>query len=383
MQMESTLQLSVKTLEWAASKNGSSLPEFARTLYTRENTAASITRGELTFSQIKKFAEQAKVPFGFLFLPTPPEKFTPANSLVDFRTVKNNEPLSDDFLEIYKDVEHKQTWYKDYLISIDAPKLDFVGKYKNKFASSNTVIANDLRQTLKLNEIANHIGNAEDYYNELVKHCEKAGILVFKNSIVVNNTRKPLSPDEFRGFVIADEYAPAIFINGQDTKYANIFTLAHELAHVWLGESGISDVDTNSSNQHEVKCNAIAAEILVPNNTFLENWNANTQDTRSKITTLNNTFKVSELVIARIALTNGKISRDDYSSIQADVIRKWHEYKANLRQSEGGPSFAVTLPIKNSRKVTSTVLSLLKGDQLSPSEASILLNVNAARVMSL
>ena len=194
---------------------------------------------------------------------------------------------------------------------------------------------------------------------------------------------KPLSSDEFRGFVIADEYAPAIFINGQDTKYANIFTLAHELAHVWLGESGISDVDTNSSNQHEVKCNAIAAEILVPNNTFLENWNANTQDTRSKITTLNNTFKVSELVIARIALTNGKISREDYSSIQADVIRKWYEYKANLRQSEGGPSFAVTLPIKNSRKVTSTVLSLLKGDQLSPSEASILLNVNAAKVMSL
>lgn len=381
--MESTLQLSVKTLEWAASKNGSSLPEFARTLYARENTAASITRGELTFAQIKKFAEQAKVPFGFLFLPTPPEKFTPANNLVDFRTVKNNEPLSDDFLETYKDVEHKQSWYKDYLTSIDAPKLDLVGRYKNKFTTSNTAIAHDIRQTLKLNEIINHISNTEDYYNELVRHCENAGILVFKNSIVVNNTHKPLSSDEFRGFVIADEYAPAIFINGQDTKYANIFTLAHELAHVWLGESGISDVDTNSSNQHEVKCNAIAAEVLVPNNAFLEKWNANTQETRTKIATLNNTFKVSELVIARIALTNGKISRDDYNTIQADVIRKWREGKVRQRESDGGPSFAVTLPIKNSRKITSTVLSLLKGDQLSPSEASILLNVNTARVMSL
>ncbi|MGQ0443023.1 MAG: ImmA/IrrE family metallo-endopeptidase [Methylophilaceae bacterium] len=381
--MESTLQLSVKTLEWAASKNGSSLPEFARTLYSRENTAASITRGELTFAQIKKFAEQAKVPFGFLFLPTPPEKFTPASNLVDFRTVKKNEPLSDDFLEIYKDVEHKQSWFKDYLISIDAPKLDFVGRYKNRFITSSTVIANDIRQTLKLNEIARHIGNAEDYYNQLVKHCEDAGILVFKNSIVVNNTHKPLSSDEFRGFVIADEYAPAIFINGQDTKYANIFTLAHELAHVWLGESGISDVDTNSNNQHEVKCNAIAAEVLVPNNTFLDWWNANTQATRAKIATLNNTFKVSELVIARIALTNNKISKDEYSTIQADVISKWRENKAKQRESSGGPSFVVTLPIKNSRKVTSTVLSLLKGDQLSPSEASILLNVNAAKVMNL
>ncbi len=381
--MEGVLQLSIQTLEWAANKTGRSLPEFARTLYARENTAASITRGELTFAQIKKFAEQAKVPFGFLFLPTPPEKFTPASNLVDFRTVKNNEPLSDDFLEIFKDVEHKQSWYKDYLISIDAPKLDFVGKYKNKFSSSNTVIANDIRQELKLNEITNHIGNAEDYYNELVKHCENAGILVFKNSIVVNNTHKPLSSDEFRGFVIADEYAPAIFINGQDTKYANIFTLAHELAHVWLGESGISDVDTNSSNQHEIKCNAIAAEVLVPNNTFLEKWNANNQDIRAKIATLNNTFKVSELVIARIALTNGKINRDNYSNIQADVIKKWRDSKAKQRESSGGPLPEYMVPIKNSRKVTRTVLSLLKGDQLSPSEASILLNVNAAKVMSL
>lgn len=381
--MEGTLQLSVKTLEWAASKNGSSLPEFARTLYSRENTAASITRGELTFAQMKRFAEQAKVPFGFLFLPTPPEKYTPASNLVDFRTVKNNEPLSDDFLEIYKDIEHKQSWYKDYLINIDAPKLDFVGRYKSRLSTSSTVIANDIRQTLRLNEIAKHIGNAEDYYNELVKHCESAGILVFKNSVVINNTHKPLSSEEFRGFVIADEYAPAIFINGQDTKYANIFTLAHELAHVWLGESGISDVDTNSSNQHEVKCNAIAAEILVPNSTFLEKWNANTQEIRAKIVSLNNTFKVSELVIARIALTNGKISRDDYKTIQADVIKKWRESKAKQRESDGGPSFAVTLPIKNSRKITNTVLSLLKGEQLSPSEASILLNVNVAKVMNL
>lgn len=381
--MEGTLQLSVKTLEWAANKNGSTLLEFARTLYARENTAASITRGELTFAQIKKFAEQAKVPFGFLFLPTPPEKFSPASTLVDFRTIKNNTPLSDDFLEIYKDVEHKQSWYKEYLISIDAPKLDFVGRYKSAFATSNTVIAKDIRKTLNLNEIQNQIGSADDYYNQFVKHCEDAGILVFKNSIVINNTHKPLNSEEFRGFVIADVYAPAIFINGQDTKYANIFTLAHELAHVWLGESGISDVDTNSSNQHEVKCNAIAAELLVPNETFLEKWNANTQETRAKIATLNNTFKVSELVIARIALTNSKISRDDYSTIQTDVIKKWRESKAKQKESGGGPLPEYMVPIKNSRKVTSTVLSLLKGEQLSPSDASILLNVNAAKVMSL
>lgn len=381
--MDGTLQLSIKTLEWAANKNGTSLPEFARSLYARENTTDSITRGELTLSQIRKFAEQAKVPFGFLFLPTPPEKFSPANNLIDFRTVNGSQPLSENFLDIYKDVEHKQSWYREYLVSIDAPQLQFVGKYKDKFATANSVIADDIRKTLNLNNIESQIGSAEDYFNALVQHCENAGILVFKNSVVVNNNKRKLNSEEFRGFVISDAYAPAIFINGEDTKYANIFTLAHELAHVWLGESGISDADTNSNNMHEIKCNAIAAEVLVPNHLFLERWQSINQDVRGKITTLNNLFKVSELVIARVALTNNKISRDEYSGIQAEVVRKWREYKARQSASDGGPPFAVMLPIKNSRRLTNTVLGLLKSNQMTPSVASILLNISAAKVVGL
>lgn len=381
--MDGTLQLSIKTLEWAANKNGRSLPEFARSLYSRENTTASIARGELTLSQIRKFAEQAKVPFGFLFLPTPPEKFKPDNNLVDFRTTNGNQPLSENFLDIYKDVEHKQSWYREYLIGIDAPRLEFVGKYKDKYATANNVIADDIRKTLNLNNIEKQISGAEDYFNVLAQHCENVGILVFKNSVVVNNNKRKLSSEEFRGFVISDSYAPAIFINGEDTKYANIFTLAHELAHIWLGESGISDADTNSKNGHEIKCNAIAAEILVPNNLFLEKWQSINQDIRGKITTLNNLFKVSELVIARVALTNGKISRDDYNIFQAEVIKRWREYKARQSASEGGPPFSVMLPIKNSRRITNTVLGLLKSNLMAPSEASILLNISAAKVVAL
>jgi Zn-dependent peptidase ImmA (M78 family) len=381
--MDGKVQLSIKTLEWAANKSGSSLPEFARTLYAREITADSISRGELTLSQIRKFAEQAKVPFGFLFLPTPPEKFRPDNNLVDFRTVKNNEPLSDNFLDIYKDVEHKQSWYREYLVSIDAPQLEFVGRYKDRFDTANNVIAADIRSTLNLNNIEREIGNAEDYYNALALHCENAGILVFKNSVVVNSTNRKLSSEEFRGFVISDSYAPAIFINGEDTKYANIFTLAHELAHIWLGESGISDADANSNNAHEIKCNAIAAEVLVPNRAFLDKWEATNQDIREKISALNNLFKVSELVIARVALTNNKITRDEYSAIHVEVIRKWREYKARQSAGDGGPTFAVMLPIKNSRRITKTVLDLLRSNQMAPSEASILLNISAAKVVAL
>lgn len=381
--MDETLQLNIETLEWAANKNGSSLRDFAQILYARENTANSIIRGELTLPQIRKFAEYAKVPFGFLFLTTPPEKFKLARNMVDFRTTKNSQPLSDDFLDVYKDIEHKQSWYREYLISVDASKLDFVGRYKEKFATANNIIADDIRRTLNLNNIERRIGSAEEYFRTLAQHCENAGILVFKNSVVVNNNKRKLNSEEFRGFVISDTYAPAIFINGEDTKYANIFTLAHELAHVWMGESGISDVDTNSNNEHEIKCNAIAAEILVPNQLFLEKWESINLAVRAKIATLNNLFKVSELVVARIALKNNKISKAEYVVIHEDVIKKWREYKVIQSASEGGPPFSVMLPIKNSRRVTSTVLGLLKSNAITPSEASILLNVSAAKVVAL
>lgn len=381
--MHDTLQLSIKTLEWAANKTGSSLPEFAHALYARADAADNITNGQLTISQIRKFADRAKVPFGFLFLPTPPEKYSPDHELVDFRTVNTKQPLSDNFLDIYKDIEHKQSWYRDYLISIDAPKLGFVGKYRAEKTIANRIVATDIRTVIGLGNITTNLNSAEDYYAAIVQRCEDAGVLIFKNSIVVNSTKRKLNSDEFRGFVISDPYAPAIFINGEDTKYANVFTLAHELAHIWLGESGISDVDISSKNKNEIKCNAIAAEVLVPSDEFITQWNSVDANFREKISLLNKKFKVSELVIARIALTNGKISSDSYKIIHAEVMEKWHEKKRRDKEKGSIVPQAITLPIRNSRHITRTIIDLVKSNRMGPSEAAILLNTSAAKVVSL
>lgn len=381
--MHETFQLSIKTLEWAAGNTGKSLLEFAHALYTRDDTVSNIASGKLTIPQIKKFATSAKVPFGFLFLPSPPEKYQPNNELVDFRTVNNRQPLSNDFLDVYKDVEHKQSWYRDYLISIDARKLEFVGKYQDKRAVPNNEIAADIRETIGLFNIAANLKTADEYYSALVKRCEDAGISIFKNSVVVNSNRRRLSSDEFRGFVIADAYAPAIFINGDDTKYANIFTLAHELAHIWLGESGISDVEISSRNNSEIKCNAIAAEVLVPNKDFMYQWENIHADFREKVSTLNKIFKVSELVIARIALTNQKISQDNYKTIHAEVIKRWIDKKRKEKESEGAVPPKIILPLKNSYRITKTIIDLVKSNQMEPGEAAILLNTSAAKLFSL
>lgn len=60
----------------------------------------------------------------------------------------------------------------------------------------------------------------------------RTGVLGYSN-------RDRLDADEFQGFAVSDPFAPIVFINDEDAKAAQIFTLAHELAHIWIGETGI------------------------------------------------------------------------------------------------------------------------------------------------
>lgn len=376
--MQATLQLSLSTLSWAAASNGYSLPEFAHFLYKTERTAESIAKGQLTLDQVKKFSEKAKVPFGFLFLETPPQDYKLDSKFIDFRTVKNQIPLSANFIKTLRDIEHKQTWYRNYLISIDADKLSFVGKYSNQKNTSNETIAIDIRNTLKLNEL--HKTNVEGYFSLLSQACENAGILIFKNSVTINATKKPLDVDEFRGFVTVDDYAPCIFINGADSKNANIFTLAHELAHIWLGESGISDTSVDTNNNSEAKCNAIAALILVPTEEFEKLWSISEGSLREKIRALNKYFQVSELVIARTALTHKKIDRNLYNIVCEETTAAWKILKEKNKKKESAVPPSIIVPIRNSKTITAKILELVRNNKMMPSEASVLLNKSAATI---
>lgn len=310
-----TVRLVPEVLDWAASQVGSTLEEFAYKISKR--SFEQIIGWQLTSVQAIKFSKSAGVPLGYLFLPTPPE--ARKLPIADFRTLPNPQPLSKDFFEVFDDIEYKQVWYKEYLITAGASELPFVGRFKGKKVTAKAV-ARDMRQLLNLlDKDILHLRAPDELYSLLTAKCERVGVLIFKNGVVGNNTKRHLSVSEFRGFVLTDRYAPFIFVNGADAPAAWAFTLAHELAHVWLGESGISDATPRTQNTHERFCNAIAAEFLVPETAFMRFWNSSESSIEARLEQARRQFKVSGLVIARRALELGLIEQTTYSEIYEGV----------------------------------------------------------------
>ena len=365
-----TLQIAPNILRWAADQRGLSLDALVDLLGT-PSKADAYKAGKLSIAQTEKLAQKTHIPFGYFFLETPPAKIE--RSLPDLRQLPDHSPLSIDFFDTLNDVQRKQQWYQDYLQDQGTQSLPFVGKFAFRSKYRPTEIADDIRKTLNISEQDRQ--DSKDYkafYNLLAEKIESIGVLIFRSGIVKSNTKRGLSVDEFRGFAISDPLAPVIFINGKDSEAAWIFTLAHELAHIWLGESGVSDIAPNQSNHTnlETYCNRIAAELLTPENQFIPAW----EQAPNQFSLLSKTFKVSQLVIARRALDLGKIDWSLYQTI-ANASKK-------VSKSDGGSPFN-SYPIRNSKRLTKAIVTNAVSGQTMLREAASLLNVRPETVLEL
>lgn len=356
-----TAFISPTILKWARERAHFDIEELAHVAHVKEEKLESWETGDSkpTFNQAQKLAHTLHIPFGYFFLSEPPQE---SLQIPDLRTLDDNglDDISVDLRDVISDAVRKQDWYRDYLKEEGEEPLPFIGKYTE---STNTaIIADDITKALALTIDDRHaVSNWENYLRLLINKAEDIGICILRNSKVGNNTRRILNVEEFRGFALCDPIAPLIFLNGSDAKAAQIFTLLHEITHLWIGESGISDVgvktDTSSiDNAIELKCNEVAAEVLVPASQLRVHWK------RGKTVAINadanaRFFRVSPVVVARRALDLHLISRNEFFKFYKEQQEIWRHHKDKMRKTEGGPSFYTMVPIANGRNLTDAVLT--------------------------
>src|SRR5581483_3495536 len=225
-----------------------------------------------TLRQVEAFADATASPLGYLFLPEPPEDALP---IPDFRTL-DDQPIrrpSANLLDTIFDMQRRQAWLREDRIEAGHEPLPFIGSVTADAAPAR--IAAAMRRTVgAVAGWADLHGTWTDALSWLRNRAEMIGIIVVINGVVGNNTRRKLDPEEFRGFVLPDDYAPFVFLNGSDGKAAQMFTLAHELAHLWINQAGVFNLRDMqpAPDSRERFCNAVAAEFLIPEEELRRVW---------------------------------------------------------------------------------------------------------------
>ena len=359
-------------LRWARDRVGLDVNEAAAAAGVKPDQLLQWEQGDAqpTFRQAQVIAQALHAPFGFLFLAEAPAEDP---LLPDLRTVAGA-PAGRPSVDLTETVRHavqRQAWFIEYLQEQGAAPLPFVGRFTA--AASPVQVARDIRQVLGV-DVEQGQRPWDVYYRQLIEAAERGGVLVMRSGIVGNNTHRKLDVGEFRGFAISHPLAPVVFINSSDAPSARLFTLLHELAHIWLGSSGISNVAPGNTRREEIACNAVAGEFLVPSDLFMQLWATASQDLATRIAELAQRFHVSRFVVVRRALDLGLVDRDTYTAF----------YRAELEAFQtaggGGGSFYRNAGAKNSARFSRAVIAEAFSGRLLLRDAGRLLGVQPSKI---
>ncbi len=311
-----------------------------------------------TFRQLEKLARTIHAPIGYFFFSEPVEEPMP---IPDFRTVgsKLRRHPSPNLLDTIYLCQQRQDWYRDFVRVEREQPLSFVAS--TRFDGDVEKVAAVIRKALGLDlEERRTLRTWTDALCRFIHAADMLGILVMVSGIVGSNTRRRLDPGEFRGFALVDDHAPLIFVNGADTKAAQMFTLAHELAHLWIGQTALSNPTADILPRHEVEawCNRVAAELLVPLAVLREEYRQN-EELSQALTRLAHRFKVSTLVVLRRILDLKELAPDDFRYAYEAELEK---LQAIPRRGGRGGDFYLTQTVRvSNRFARAVVVSTLEG----------------------
>ncbi|MES2708755.1 MAG: ImmA/IrrE family metallo-endopeptidase [Verrucomicrobiota bacterium] len=357
--MNITLQPAV--LRWARLRAGLSEAELGKRLTTGEERVKQWeTDGEISYKRAEKLAASTHTPFGYLFLAMPPEERLP---IPDLRTVGSQALArpSPDLLDVIYQSQRRQEWFREHQIAEDAEKLAFVGS--TPVGSSVKDAAAAIRSVLRFHPSESLETQLDGVLRDFCEAVEAAGILVVRTGTVGNNTRRTLKAEEFRGFALVDDYAPLVLVNAADFKAAQIFTLAHELAHIWAGEPALSNLENSLVPEQarvEWFCNAVAAEYLIPLEDLKARLKEMPETPAQSMAALRRHYRVSDLVVIRRLHDAGEISREEFKTWYEKALNDY----ASLPKSAGG-DFYRNQPNKLGRRFAGALIaSTLEGKTL-------------------
>lgn len=326
---------------------------------------------------MEKLAQKTYTPLGYLFASKVPEETLP---IADFRTFGDHDPTrrmpSGALLTTIYTMQRRQDWFRDYLMEIGADPVPLVGQCDKKQDARE--VATTIRAAYGVDEktgLSEGYPNKDTAISKLIAATSDLGVLVMRNGVVDNNTHRPLDVKEFRGFALCDRYAPLIFINGRDDRVAQIFTLAHELAHICIAESGVSNLDAKTldgADATEKFCNRVATDLLLPRASFLRHWGGNAElEPEGRIRRIAESFNVSAQAAARRALDEKLIGLQEYWEFYEREDAECRRDKSAQR----GRDFQATQKHPVSDRFAKAVIACAREGALSYREAHELMDI--------
>jgi Zn-dependent peptidase ImmA (M78 family)/transcriptional regulator with XRE-family HTH domain len=371
--------ITAKVLKWARESARMTLETAAARVAV---TSAKLTEWENgidhpTIKQAETLAKAYRRPFALFFLPEIPRDFMP---LQDFRR-KTAKELGTASIFILREIRQKQAWIRDLYQDNEEKPLAYVGSFT--LQSDPQLVAANILFTLNIDPATYKTDNP---IKEWIEKAEAKGIFISRTSFI--HTRLKLDSEELQGFAIADKLAPFVFVNSDDWNAPQLFTLVHELVHIWIAASGISNeikpdlIHKDKLDPVELFCNEVAANALLPQvlmkaiSFSVFNSSADVFRWAKKLGVSSFAFLYRALSLEMISLERyRKLKKDADLDFQGFLLREAEKKTKQMeQQKKGGPDYYLLLVNKNSPMFTRVVMDAYRGGFIEPAQASGLLN---------
>lgn len=353
-------------LRWARERADLGTEELARMVGTKAHPAP-ITEGEhsgiVPVNKLRELARKTHAPFCMLFLPEPPDEPFP---IKDFRCLADGgqQKPSLNLLETIYACQQRQAWMSEHLQAEGADRVDMV--HSATIDDDPALVGAKIRQALHMNTDKLAKAPTTDAAVLLMLNIVgDAGVMIGRSGIVGTQTRRRLEPTEFKGFALSDDYAPLIFVNGNDWSASQMFTIAHECAHLALAVSAVPggqwDEDTRDPIEHF--CNQVAAAVLMPSSEMKAEWHSG-EDPLTNARRLGNHFHVSSLALLVRARTLNFLSKSEFDDLKSQVENGYAVAKAAPRGTAGGSFYNNIGARLGKRFIREVLASTLEGKTL-------------------